>query len=208
MSLDISQWVKITRDNTALLVIDMQVDFYSPEGRAAKRGRPVADMQKIAKKVSDFAQSLSRIGVFVVFTKFIADKGITPENLRRAVEKEGHDFPCMKGSGGEELYGVDLPDKALIIEKPHYDAFSYTNLNSTLKSRHVQNVLVCGVRTEICVDATAKRAASEGYDTFILSDLVATYGDRKTSHGEVLKLFYMYYGFVVSSKEVMEQLKI
>lgn len=208
MKLDISKNLTLTPKNSALLVVDMQVDFYSPTGKAAKRGRPVSEMQKITKNLNDFAHKLSQAGVFVVMTKFIAGSGITPENLRKAVEKEGYDFPCIKGLGGEEFYDIKPPKNAIILEKPHYDAFAYTNLHNILKEKGIHNVLVSGVRTEICVDITSKRAASEGFDTFVVSDLVATYDDKKDAHNEVLQSFKKYYGYVLTSREIIHLLNI
>ncbi|MBI4064942.1 isochorismatase family protein [Candidatus Gottesmanbacteria bacterium] len=116
MNTNISKFIKISTRNTALLVIDMQLDFYAPDGKAAKRGKLVREMQSISGRVHDFVHTLANSGVLVVLTKFIAGQGITPENLRIAVEKEGYDFPCIKGSGGEEFYGITPPKNATIIE--------------------------------------------------------------------------------------------
>ena len=195
---------KINPHETALLVIDMQFDFYSPDGIAAKRGRPVSKMKNITEKLEKFAEEIIRLGGLVVFTRFISGDNITPQNLKTAVEKEGNNFPCIKGSGGEELFDIEAPDKAIIIDKPHYDAFAYTKLKELLKHKNIKNVLVTGVRTEVCIDATAKRAASEGYDTFIISDLVATYNDNYKIHGYFLNFFKNYYGFVLSSDEILK----
>jgi len=208
MNTNISKFINMNTQNTALLVIDMQADFYAPDGKAAKRGKLVSEMQSVSGRVDDFAHALADSGVLVVLTKFIAGQGITPENLQIAVEKEGYDFPCIKGSGGEEFYEITPPKNATIIEKPHYDAFAYTNLGALLRKKHIRNVLVSGVRTEVCVDATAKRSALEGYETFIIKDLVATYDDRKSIHAGVLRFFQSYYGFVVTSREIESLLKI
>ncbi len=208
MITSISKFINMNTRNTALLVIDMQADFYAPDGKAAKRGKLVSEMQNIARLIQNFSHTLAEAGVFVVLTKFIAGQGITPENLRIAVEKEGYDFPCIKGSGGEEFYGITPPKNATIMEKPHYDAFAYTNLGALLRKKYIRNVLISGVRTEVCVDATAKRSALEGYDTFIVKDLVATYDDRMSIHAKVLRFFQSYYGFVVTRREIENLLKI
>ena len=202
-SQNIDKWISLEPQSTALLVIDMQVDFISPQGKAAKRGKKLFQMQSITGKVEDFAQKCTDMGLLVVYTKFVSGKAITPANLNIAVLKEGSDLPCIKGSGGEELYGLKVPPGAMLIEKPHYDAFAYTNLKKLLTNKSIKNILVTGVRTEICVDTTAKRAAAEGYNTIIVSDLVATYDDRIVRHNEVLDSFNNYYGFVIDSQGVI-----
>lgn len=204
----LDDWVKIKPANTALLVIDMQVDFCSQFGKAAKRGKQITHMQKIQKKLEDFATQLVDKGILVIFTRFVSGGDVTPANLKKATEKMGHNIPCVKGSGGEELWRIKVPKGALVVDKPHYDAFAYTKLGEILIKKGIKNVLVTGVRTEMCVDATAKRAASEGYDSFMVSDLVATYDDREVAYNSILELFENYYGFVVTSKDILSQLNI
>lgn len=192
----------------ALIVVDMQADFYASNGGAAKRGKKVSRMQSIVSKLSQFVDIVhDKIGI-IVFTKYLSGKGVTPMNLQRVADKENYSLMCERGSGLEEFSGVEVPSDALIVEKPHYEAFAYTDLLEILKKRGISTVLVTGVRTEVCIDATAKRSASEGFDTVIISDLVATYDDKKSAHKYILSFFDKYYGFVLSSSEVKKGLKL
>jgi len=194
---------KLIPKETALIVIDMQYDFYGPEGNAVKRKRPVTKMHGITRKLEQFAQRIEEKGGLVIFTRYVSGPGVTPKNLQIAVEKEGGKLLCAIGSGGEALFDIHPPQKAIIIAKPHYDSFVYTNLKELLQKNHIKNVLITGVRTEVCVDATAKRAASEGYNTYIVSDLVATYDDKYEIHDYMLNFFKNYYGFVLKSDEIL-----
>lgn len=97
-------------------------------------------------------------------------------------------------------------DSDLIIEKPHFDAFAYTNLLDILRKNYIETVLVTGVRTELCVDASAKRAASEGFRTILVSDLVSTYDDKQELQQSVLDFFSKYYGYSLSSDKVLKLL--
>jgi nicotinamidase-related amidase len=205
--LDLYEPISLAPGNTALIVIDMQVDFCSPAGFAAGRGKKLTRIRNIIGKLDIFARTLSDLGVFVVYTKFISGKGITPGNLARAVLSKKYVIPCARGSGGEDLYNIKVPTEAVVIEKPHYDSFAYTNVKQLLSERGIKNLLVTGLRTELCVDATAKRAATEGYDTFIISDLVATYDDKLKNHERVLDFFNTYYGFVIKSQDILDILE-
>jgi len=202
----LADWVTIKPSNTALIVIDMQKDFCSSDGYAAKRGKLISKIQSIAKNIHAFAQTLADKGILVIYTRFVSGENITPKNLVTAVTKEGFHIPCTKGSGGEEFYLSTKPKNAIIIDKPHYDSFAYTDIQTILKNKNIRNVLITGVRTEVCVDATAKRAASEGYDVFILKDLVQTYDDHQSIHEYTLKFFNDYYGFVVNSNDILKEL--
>jgi ureidoacrylate peracid hydrolase len=201
---DLYKTINLAPDNTALIVIDMQVDFCSSSGFAAQRGKKLTQIQNIIGKLDIFARKLLDLGVLVIYTKFISGVGITPGNLSKAVLNKKYVFSCIKGSGGEDLYKIEVPRGAVLIEKPHYDSFAYTALKQLLSEKGIKNLLVTGLRTELCVDATAKRAASEGYDTFIINDLVATYDDKLKYHEQVLDFFNTYYGFVINSYDVLD----
>jgi len=193
----------INPQKTALLVIDMQADFYAPNGGAAKRGKLVSNMQNVATKINHFLDQINNKVSLIVFTKYISGTDVTPLNLQSVAKKERYDLACKKGTGQEDLSGVKVAPGAIVIEKPHYDAFAYTNLLTLMKERDIKTVLVAGVRTEVCVDATAKRAASEGFNTVIMSDLVATYDDKEQVHQGILEFFNKYYGYVLDSATVL-----
>lgn len=159
---------------TALIVVDLQVDFCSPQGKSAKSSHPVTDMLLLPSRIEKVVRRLSDLGVFVVFTKAIVDEQTMPWNLKLFRQVMGVNPPVRRGTGGEELCEMKIPAGSVIVEKPHFDAFAHTMLSGELLSRGVRNLLVSGVRTEICVDATARRASAEGFNTIILRDLVAT----------------------------------
>ena len=68
------------------------------------------------------------------------------------------------------------------------------------------NVIITGVRTEVCVDATAKRAFGENYDVVIAEDLVATIDSLTDDHKMVINNFNHGWGFVLPSTEILQKL--
>lgn len=199
--------IKLDKNKTALLIIDMQKDFYGPDGQAVSMGKKVEKMQSLSKPISKFASELRKLKIPIFFSKFISDESITPKNLKEVAKENKYSLSCLINSGGEDFEGMEIKEGDIIIKKPHFDTFAYTNLLKKLKSRSIENILICGVRTEICVDATAKRAASEGFRTIILSDLVGTYDDKQELNNLILKLFQKYYGYSLESSQVLKCLK-
>jgi nicotinamidase-related amidase len=189
---------------TALIVIDIQVDFCSPEGSTAKRGRPNTLMQLLPPKINSFVNVVQPLGMPIVFTKAVVDETNLPDNLRFFNQLKGIHRPTQKDSGGEELYQLDIPPDSHIITKTYADAFALTELNNLLKRHGIRNLLICGVRTEICVDATARRACAEGYNVFVISDLVATRDDKLSDQQYALKFLDAYYAFVMNSEAIMQ----
>jgi nicotinamidase-related amidase len=189
----------------ALLVVDVQADFCSPHGLTARK-HANTQMQALPEKINDFVRYFQPLGGFVVYIRAVVDVKNRPENLRLLEDIKNIKRPTEKDTAGAEFYGLDIPKDAVVIEKPYADAFARTKLKVVLESKGIKHVLVCGVRTEICVDMTARRACSEGYNVFVLKDLVAT-RDSVTAHADHALMFIdAYYGFVVTTEKMKQWL--
>lgn len=199
--------LKLDPKNTALIIVDVQVDFCSPDGKSAKYGGGLKHMEEIIPKIGTFHQKMNDYGLLTIFTRYISKKSNSPGNIEllRSLSKL---FPiCLEGEKGADLYKLRPDVGDLVIDKLYYDAFAGTALLDELKKRAIQNILITGVWTDVCVDTTAKRALAEGFNVVIIKDLVSTIDERIDRHEVVLNDFYRYFGFVKSSEEVLELLK-
>src|SRR5258708_11531872 len=61
------------------------------------------------------------------------------------------------------------------MDKPGKGAFFATDLHAILQSRHLTQLIVTGVTTEVCVHTTVREANDRGYDCLVLSDCVGSY---------------------------------
>jgi nicotinamidase-related amidase len=187
-----------------LLVVDMQKDFYAPGFGSDRPGRGHRAMQALPGKINAVTQELRLRGVKLVFTKYIFDPETAPNNYK---EVEGaNDRPplCLIGTEGAELGGIDVQEGDVVIEKATHDCFAGTELLSLARGSNIETVVVTGVRTEICVLATATRAFAEGFRTIVLSDLVGT-RDEKTETQEVMLETFKYFGHVLTSRDLIKQ---
>lgn len=162
---------------TALLVIDMQNDFLLPD---APVGVPAG--LAFVPRIRELASACRTAGFPVVFT----------QEMHRA---DGSDFGieldfepphCLEGTPGMDLVDglVPEPGDVSIRGKRRYDAFLGTDLDLALRTRKVQNLLVCGVCTDICVIASVHHARNLDYRVVVLSDLVA--GTTRERHEAAL----------------------
>jgi len=69
-----------------------------------------------------------------------------------------------------------------VLRKIVNSAFIGTDLESRLKSNHVDTVVIVGLTTDHCVSTTARMAANLGFNTYVVSDGTATF-DRTGSDG-------------------------
>jgi nicotinamidase-related amidase len=186
----------------ALIVVDVQVDFCSPIGSTARRGKANTRMQALPDKINAFVKELSGTGVLLIYTQAIVNESLLAPNVQFFNEMKGIKRPTQEGSGGEEFYNLEIPDDAIILRKEYGDAFTSTRLKQILEEHRIRNILICGVRTEICVDATARRAYAEGYNVIVISDLVATRDDNAADEQYALKFMDAYIGFVMDTNQV------
>ncbi len=67
-----------------------------------------------------------------------------------------------------------VPEKDLVICKHTYSAFWGTPLLEALEQNGIENVVVCGIKTNICCRQTVVDSASHGYRTYIIRDMTST----------------------------------
>ena len=82
----------------------------------------------------------------------------------------------MRGEPGWEIIDdlAPLPGEP-IIDTPGKGAFYATELENILTQHGIENLLVCGVTTEVCVNTTVREANDRGYRCVVLVDCCASY---------------------------------
>ena len=77
----------------------------------------------------------------------------------------------IRGEPGHSIISELTPiEGEIVIDKPGKGAFYHTDLGELLKERKIENLLVCGVTTEVCVHTTVREANDRGFECLILSD--------------------------------------
>ncbi len=189
----------------SLLIVDVQVCFCSPTGTTARK-HANSSMQALPTKINAFVAKFKRLGGLPIYIKSVPSEDCVSDNEKWLNQLKGITRPNSKQDPELELYGLDIAADAIIIEKPS-DGFAHTPLKDTLVAHGIKNVLICGVRTEICVRRIAERSASEGYLTFVLEDLCAT-RDANQDHAEQALMFLNAYTGVVLDSERMRTLLV
>ena len=195
---------------TALLVVDMQNDFVragAPQEVPAAR----ETLPRIARLLEAFRGSSAP----VIYTKFITG----PEETlmwRYSPECAPPLRSCWPGvirtyeDADGELEGPAIVDELSprredpIVEKYGYDAFHHSNLDDVLHARHVNQVVVVGTVTQICVANTAYAAFHHGYHTVVVSNAVSSYDEEL--HRTTLRNIALKYGRVLTAAEVLTEI--
>jgi biuret amidohydrolase len=175
----------IDLDRTALVIIDMQRDFLEPGGFGETLGNDVSLLQAAVAPCRNVLAAARRRGLMVVHTR----EGHKPDlsdappakiergNPRLRIGAQGPMGRILvRGEPGHDIVPELYPIAGeFVIDKPGKGAFYATSLDDDLRHRRIENLLVAGVTTEVCVNTTVREANDRGYRCLVLSDCCASY---------------------------------
>lgn len=205
--MSLKSWIAPQR--TALLLVDMQVDFAAADGIMGRDGVDLTMTEAAIRNAVRLADAARAACVPCLFARLITrDSDETPMlqewKIRRGHEK---DAPlCREGSRGAEFVGPQpLADEA-VFSKNRYDVFSGTGLDAHLWGIKRDTLVIAGLTTECCVDSTARAAFERDYHVFIASDAVAAY--EKDLHDGALKTLELNCAILSASADILTAWKI
>lgn len=152
--------------STALLIIDVQNDYFKG-GKMELAGYEAAG--KNTKQILEYFRSHD---LPVIHIKHIATQ-------------EGATFFLPNTSGAEINSIVSPKVDEKIITKNYPNSFRETELLSYLQSQGIENLVITGMMTDVCVDATVRAAMDLGFNNTVIVDAVAT-KDREL-YGKTVK---------------------
>jgi len=176
---------------TALFVIDIQKDYF-PGGKF-----PLVNPEEAAKKAYELLQCFREHGERHVHIQHIS------------LESDASFF--IKGDSGSDIHDtVAHFEGEPIVYKHEPNSFLNTELLDLLKSWEIERVVVCGMMTHMCVDATTRAASDFGFEVLLAEDACATrdlkYGDTVIPADMVHKSFLAAlksYGKVMKTEEII-----
>lgn len=174
----LASWIAPSR--TALLIIDTQVDFASPEGAMGRAGVDLSAVGPALAATERLVAAARTARVEVIFVSLQTDPDqdspVWLERMRRLGGDPGADSAvCRAGSAGAAFVDPRPIEGELVVPKRRYSAFFGTNLDEALRERGLDTLVVCGLTTECCVDCTVRHAFHLDYHLFIARDATAAY---------------------------------
>jgi len=82
--------------------------------------------------------------------------------------------------------GLQVEPADLRVRKTTPDAFLGTDLLALLQEREVQELVVCGMHSEFCVDTTTRKALALGYPVVLIADGHTSAGNEALSPLQVI----------------------
>jgi nicotinamidase-related amidase len=202
---------------TALLIIDMQRDFLEPGGFGEALGNDVSQLARAVKPIAAVLDAARHAGLLIVHTRegHLPDlSDAPPAKIERGAPRLRIGDPgpmgriLIRGEPGHDIIPELYPlDGEIVIDKPGKGAFYLTELDEVLRKYRIQNLLVCGVTTEVCVHTTVREANDRGYRCVVLADGCASYFPEFHETGlNMIKAQGGIFGWVSDSAEVIAAL--
>src|SRR5438132_2977767 len=202
---------------TALIIIDMQRDFLEPGGFGETLGNDVSRLAAAVEPCRAVLGAARERGLLVVHTREghrpdLSD--VPPAKLERGNPslRIGAKGPMgrilIRGEPGHAIIPALAPIAGEpVIDKAGKGAFYQTHLDSLLTRHGIENLFICGVTTEVCVNTSVREANDRGYRCVVLADCCASYVAEFHEAGlAMIKAQGGIFGWVSSSKPVLAAL--
>lgn len=183
---------KINKMNTALVIIDIQNDYFK-EG-----AMPLNNPEQASANAKKLLQDFRSKKMPIIHIQHIATRADATFFL-----------PNTKGA---EIHLDVAPQKGEKVITKHFpNSFRNTELLEYLKSQKIERLVICGMMTHMCIDATTRAAKDFGFENIVVGDACATrdlvHNGEKVAAHEVQKAFLSalnyFYAKVITTEEFL-----
>ena len=151
--------------NTALLVVDAQVNMFDEAFQIYKGDRLLKQLQKLIQRARNS-------GILVVYLQNNGEKG----------------EPDEPGTFGWEIHPSLRPkDGDLVVQKFEPSGFASTDLHMELQCRGIERLFVMGMQTEVCIRANSLSASDLKYDVILVRDVHSTFGTDGAPAAQIIE---------------------
>jgi nicotinamidase-related amidase len=181
--------------NTALVIVDIQNDYFPGGNR--ELARPLEAAEQAGRLLNYFRQA-----------------GMPVANVQHVATKPGA-TTFLPGTRGVEIHASVAPAPGeTVIEKHYPNSFRETGLLAFLKERGIERLVICGMQTNMCIDATTRAATDLGFTCLVAGDACAardlSYAGETVPAAQVHTTFLAAlngsYGKVMKTDEVIREL--
>jgi len=150
-------------DRLRLLVVDVQNAMFEAE-------EPIYQGGEVTQRIAGLLEKARAAGIPVIFI--------------RHTEEEG---PFVEGSASWQIHDKVAPQHGeAIFQKQTPDSFHETDLNAHLQAIGINRLVIAGMQTDYCINATSRRAADLGYRPILAADAHTTFDEGDQTAEQII----------------------
>lgn len=168
---------------TALLMIDMQNSYLVQEVRDALGWPPIWRLDETVAACGALLAEARSAGMPVLYSRQTpSPAGQLATNPRAAQHLRSRAAHIPEATGEQRAWRSRIMDAVapepgdIVLAKTRHSFFAYTELDPILRSLGVQRVIVAGLQTNVCVEATVRAALERNFEVAVPDDAVSTDG--------------------------------
>ncbi len=202
----------IELSESALVVIDMQNGFASPDGTLGRAGFDISMTRAIIPKIQQLVVAAREAGIAVFWSRQVHYPGDKTRAARRIpghlARGAGRAMLCARGTPDAEIidelkpYVADADD---VIQKHRSSVFYCSTFEPALRVRGIRLLIVTGTTASFCVDSTVRDAYARDLDVIVLADAVSD-TEIQATHA-MLRSTERFHGYVTTTDKLLAQLR-
>ena len=208
----------LSPENTALIVIDMQLDFVGKDGYIDSMGYDLSLTRKPIEPIQKVLECMRAQGYHIFHTRegYRSDLSDCPVNRIWRTKQVGGEIGSpgplgrllIRGEKGWDIIPELYPLKdEIVFDKPGRCSFVHTDLQLILQNKGIKNLILTGVTTDVCVHSTMRIADDYGYECLLLQDCcAATELENHLAAINQVKTEGGVFGAVSTSKDLIDAL--
>jgi len=197
--------MKLPRQESALLVIDMQNGFVHPESAMGLSPNGTKTQQGIVPAIQELVRIFRHEKIPIIWSQqehFPEDKMRARRVTKPHSAKQGF-LPCLRGTWETDFFQplkeIILPEDH-IVQKHRASVFYNTNLETKLRMLGTRFLFIAGCNTEFCVESTVREAYARDFEIFLVADAVA--GIKEEFHRNSLRVMGAYFAELMPVDQV------
>ena len=205
---------RLTKENTALLIIDMQYRCAHPDygvGAAAKQhGWNGLDSfwirleELVVPNIQRLLATARKAGIEVIHVRLASQ---TSDGRDSALLFKGWRVPTSRDAIGAQILPEVAPQgDELVISKTTSSVFNSTTIDRLLRNLGISNLIIAGVTTNGCVESSTHSAHEHDYGTIVVEDATAAIVPQ-LHENSILNMNHLQIAFLKSTTEVVKLLE-
>lgn len=194
---------------TTVLMIDMQNSYLADDGvRDALGWPPIWRLDETIAACADLLAAARRQHVQVIYSRSVGSAagglGTHPRSARLMAHR-AHRMPELtiaQKQWNRRIMDAVAPEPGdVVLDKTRASLFDYTELEPLLHNLGTRRLIVAGLQTNVCVEATARAALARNFEVAVPDDAVST--DGPALHHAALNSLRVLYTEVAPWQELL-----